>query len=309
MSHPGSTEASNTASPRPRDAIGDEDSEAILNELLRTTVGSEQLDGISSSRESQDISPLHRTQSTGLVRRTSSSSISSLRRKRREDKQPEELHHSSNLLSHSDSSLPSSYREGGGGNLSDAESLDGRRVRTKYGSHSNRTIPLHGESSHGDQYIPERTSFSNTVPAYSHESFDADMQNLVDGTLSEFGRSGPPPPPPKGDEYMQLTRNRGTSQSSTSAGAGISLAQALLLEAPHASQGAPNYSNTHTRYRASSSSSGPGNILPAIPGSSSPIPLANIRQNSYVLPRWQSDAEVTFCPICKTQFSECFNGP
>jgi len=304
MSHPTSPTASNTASPQLQHETGHQVSEeAIQFPLLRTTISSEQLDGISSSRESGSRSPRHRDQAPNLVRGTSSSSISSLRRRRREDKQPEELHYSSNPQIHSSSSLPGSYRESGGGDLNDAEPLGGIRVRTKHESHSYSTNSLHDESSHGNRPIHARTSSSNTVPSYSHESLDADMQNLVDGTLSEFDRFGPPPPPPKGDEYKQMTRNRGTSQNSNSASHDMSLVQALLLESPQTQQPVPYPSNTNARYR-SSSSSGPENALPAIPGSSTPIPLSNIRQNSYVLPRWQSDAEVTFCPICKTQFSE-----
>lgn len=34
-----------------------------------------------------------------------------------------------------------------------------------------------------------------------------------------------------------------------------------------------------------------------------PRPSASRRSSEVVLPRWQPDAEVTFCPICRTQFS------
>ena len=307
MSDPGSPAASDTASPQLRDITGHEEAaEASPNSPIRTTsISSEQLDGISSSKDSHHSFPLPQIQSTTSGRLTSSSSISSLRRKRREDKKPEEIHRSS---SSSESSLPGSYTKSRGGDTSDVDSVDSRSGSINKESHNNSGNPLQGESSHASQIVPVRTS-SNIVPSYSHESFDAEMQNLADGNFSEFEGFGPPPPPPKGDDYNQLVRNRGTSQSSNSASRDMSLAQALLIEAPEHRQATPYYTQTNARVRASSSSSGPENALPAVPGSSTPIPLSNIRQNSYVLPRWQSDAEVTFCPICKTQFSEWFNGP
>jgi len=49
---------------------------------------------------------------------------------------------------------------------------------------------------------------------------------------------------------------------------------------------------------SSATSGGAANLAPSAPGSAS-----STGSQSFVLPRWQPDAEVTYCPICGTQFS------
>ncbi|KAG9248538.1 hypothetical protein BJ878DRAFT_538257 [Calycina marina] len=250
--------------------------------------GPDQVDGSTVSRHAEAESPLRRNQATGLARNSSSSSsISSLRRKRREDKRPEDIYQNRGV-----NVAQASYRYTQDGKVSDTESSGGRRVKTKYtsyfGERAGTSIGV------GDSSKQPSTSSSSTHMAPSNE--------VGESATSSFDSTRHPPPPKTGIDEGRLTcwSMHGHSRNNYD----ISLAEALNLTDSRTSRDVPpSYSNTDPRYRGSTSSSGPENALPFVPGSSSPIRMSTIRDNNFVVPRWQSDVEVTFCPICKTQFS------
>lgn len=65
----------------------------------------------------------------------------------------------------------------------------------------------------------------------------------------------------------------------------------------------PSSSTRSTAYGRSRRSQPSGSEDITILSESSSRPLLGARNGSVILPRWQPDAEVTYCPICRTQFS------
>ncbi|KAH8602589.1 FYVE zinc finger-domain-containing protein [Bisporella sp. PMI_857] len=287
---------------------------------IHSSTGSEQLRSEPFGIGSGDDSASHT--SPPLVRDPSSSSISSLRRRRREEKQPEDPHLSRNPLGRSGSSVALPHNDAMD-ELSDTESLDGRRVRTKYG-HKLPLVPSRTPSSgsqndgRGSSDIAyERRTYptGNTTP---HESSGGEWnfparnseRQSIDFGPRVLDTSRPPPPPPKSRDQARSARTRVDRQMTNPDDQDISLSQALQLEDPRnhveAQQPANNAypQNVQGRSWGPSNSSSPQRTVP-IPsrGVLSPLPHLPVRQNSVVLPRWQPDAEVTLCPICRTQFS------
>ena len=289
----------------------------------------------------------HHTPLPPLMRASSASSLESngYRRRRREGKTREEPRYPSNLTSRSEGNLAASPDVGRDlEDLSDNETLEGRRVRMKYARRpEEHRSPSSGQASLNPEERARRKS--------AYEAWNA---NRSTGSINLSGESsnrnnGPTSRNPsqggsnRGLEPWESTGSRTRAESSQTSSSGMySVGQratpnvrghsnsgsgrpgALPSSFPTSSRQdqeiqlrrnvAPSRLNetpnsADRRIRARSSFNGPNDEystpgrdlpLPSRPGPTEVRPL----RADIVLPRWQPDAEVTFCPICKTQFSK-----
>lgn len=145
-------------------------------------------------------------------------------------------------------------------------------------------------------------------------------QDAVSGSEHAFGSSMvPPPAPPKDDKDLNRARNRGKSNASSRSSRVLNTNMAFGTPRQDGGSREDSYegvgsvdapASASIRTRASSNSSSHNEdsssfrrhtpIFPQTPPSQSrhPPPRPEV-----ILPRWQPDAEVTLCPICRTQFS------
>jgi hypothetical protein len=145
-------------------------------------------------------------------------------------------------------------------------------------------------------------------------------KDAVSDSEHAFGSSMvPPPAPPKDNKDLNGARNRGKSNASSRSSRVFDTN--LALGTPRQDGGSRENSyegvgsvdapaSASSRTRASSNSSAHNEdsssfrrhtpIFPQTPPSQNrhPPPRPEV-----ILPRWQPDAEVTLCPICRTQFS------
>lgn len=286
-----------------------------------------------------------------IARVASTSSIESntLGRRRREPTRIEEPPYTIGRGSRSDSNLVApgeAVRQSD--ELSDTESLDGRRVRAKYISDirerrpsSWRNAPLaHAELAwrNGTAALRAISSTRNLdgnaesvidTSAVSRDSFEEAQRKCIREARHFSGRSAhsgdtvvpgeissPPNPPRKNSETWGQLRNREGSNSSNRGHASPSLDASYRA----LSQAHDELSNSRMSIRDTNGlSPSPGRIRAASRSSGSYAGLSSRRERTgsqstlvqsqqspteLVLPRWQPDAEVTFCPICRTQFSK-----
>jgi hypothetical protein len=175
---------------------------------------------------------------------------------------------------------------------------------TYAGESSSKSAGMLEQASGG---IPRRT----TMGAYELSGSNRDTISDFERTLGSDMAPMPPPAPPKDNETLSLARNRGSSNASS----GHSSQDLTDRERPK--RGPPIYDHfTDSRTRSRSTSSGYiddeyslGRAGPVLPPSSVNQTRPSIQTDGtaahpeVVLPRWQPDAEVTLCPICRTQFS------
>lgn len=296
----------------------------------------------------------HHRRPLNRVSSTSSMESNSLGRRRRESDHFEETQYTMRRSSRSESNLVAP-----GGTArdpdepSDTESLDGRRVRTKYanatGAHRTTSLgtalsdqnsfedPAWSSNTAGTQDSSVNTGISsssgdrssgntqltqglphavaNTGRSPNAGDFPRKPSN-GEGSSETSGSTSRPVPPRKNSDW-EPARNRGSNSSSNRAPAPTASNpnQDILVQS-HNRISTPrvvfretdSLSPSPGRIRAQSRSSGSYEELPLSAQDSSHISPRAQRQTrqslpEVVLPRWQPDAEVTFCPICRTQFS------
>lgn len=280
---------------------------------------------------------------------TSSTESNSLGRRRRDGKQIEESQYSPSIGSRSESSLVVPVE----GNrdpedLSDTESLDGRRVRPKYsiagGERRTTSWDTPGASSGGSRNLAWRNSTSvsqdaietkgNSVgtgegrahlPQFLHRNMSEEAVRLrgysevihannanSEGAADSIQSSSRPLPPRKDSDLWDPPRSFQTT-SARGIRPGDSSSQ-LARSTSVREHNRPSYQPVGMRDTSGQSPSlgriralsRPSNLHGDRPSRGEPptSPYSRLSRSEIVLPRWQPDAEVTLCPICRTQFSK-----
>jgi hypothetical protein len=219
------------------------------------------------------------TSRTGSVRGSSTSSINSLRRRRREDKSAEGSqgsHSGHNVNSPTERAI----------DISDSESLDGRQART-----SHIRLPEEERSSISSGLDQHTTAdFTNLRPNAHDSALDT---NRIMDNIFVHGNSNQNMRVPVRDS-VDLN-----SQSTDSALAPLGQDHnAPASSHPDGYNLDGSFVSAPIRSRARSSIS-----MEDLPVHSHPPPPIAHPARDIVLPRWQPDAEVTFCPICLSHFS------
>jgi len=191
-----------------------------------------------------------------------------------------------------------------------------------------RPLPPYPSSQHSDPQVDPRdaalyqslvTRAQGSINDSSHE-YDHWRESGYQGSPRSYARGEPDINASPGTGILtpgQESRSRGSSASQR---IGEKRSQAneavneLRANRPFRLDGPSNprrASSTSTRRSAHSmvaqqsdgSSSGGDTLLSRTPPSQNRRRPAAAERTDVLVPRWQPDAEVTFCPICRTQFS------